>query len=133
MKKHSIKCATKNVTDPKQFLHDCDCDGYHTWDELYEHRVALFTALARLLKRQENAIGYVPLGESFVWRSKLHSDGKIFEGWFVMGIGKDNGEQITYHLPLSKWESTNFAETLEKAPEFDGHTSDDVLERIKKL
>ena len=41
-----------------------------------------------------------------------------------------NRKQITYHLPLSKWEETGFAETLEKAPEFDGHTPDDVLEII---
>ncbi len=32
-----------------------------------------------------------------------------------MGIGKEKGEQITYHLPLSKWDETNFAETLESA------------------
>ena len=69
-----------------------------------------------------------------VWRSKNHSDGEpAFGGtWFVLGINKEKGKQITYHLPMSKWDETDFAETLEKAPEFDGHTSQDVLERLKK-
>lgn len=56
-----------------------------------------------------------------------------FDGWFVLGYGYIEGEQITYHLPLSKWDECNFAKTLDKAPKFDGHTSEDVLERIKKL
>jgi hypothetical protein len=50
-----------------------------------------------------------------------------------MGIGKEKGKQISYHLPLSRWDETYFAETLDKAPEWDGHTSADVLERLKTL
>ena len=108
-------------------------DGYHTFDELYEHRITLFIALCLLFKRQENAIGFISASDSFVWRSKLHSDGTMFDGWFILGIGKEKGEQITYHLPISKWEETAFAGTLEKAPLFDGHTPEDVLSRLKKL
>lgn len=108
-------------------------DGYHTMDELYEHRFGLWITLARLIKRQENAIGHMPQGESFVWRSKLHDDGSEFEGWFVLGIGKKKGEIMTYHLPNIKWDEVSFAETLERAPEWDGHTAADVLERLKML
>jgi hypothetical protein len=68
-----------------------------------------------------------------VWRSKLHSDGSSFDGWFILGIGKEKGKQITYHLPTVRWDEVSFAETLEKAPEWDGHTPDDVLERLKAL
>ena len=70
-----------------------------------------------------------------VWRSKYHSDGELAFGgdWFVLGINKESGNQITYHLPIERWEETDFAETLDKAPEFDGHTPDDVLERLKRL
>ena len=50
-----------------------------------------------------------------------------------MGIGKERGEQITYHLPNSKWEQTEFAPTIDFAPNFDGHTSDDVLKRLSSL
>ena len=105
-------------------------DGYHTFDELYEHRVVLWIALCKILYADPQ---YQTGQKADVWRSKLHSDGTSFDGWFIMGIGRNKGEQITYHLPISKWEDTNFAETRDKAPEFDGHTSADVLERIKAL
>ncbi len=68
-----------------------------------------------------------------MWRSKAHSDGTTYDGWFILGIAKAKGYQITYHLPMSEWENTEFAETLETAPEWDKHTSADVLERIKTL
>ena len=51
----------------------------------------------------------------------------------MMGIDKKPGKQITYHLPIAYWDETEFAETLDLAPEWDGHTSDDVLERLRKL
>jgi hypothetical protein len=98
-------------------------DGYHTFAQLYEHRIILFISLCKIL----------PLNTLFVWRSKLHSDGSNFDGWFVLGMGKEKGKQITYHLPISKWNDCDFAETLEKAPDFDGHTSQDVLTRLQSL
>ena len=105
-------------------------DGYHTFDELYEHRIVLFIALCKILYADPQ---YQTGQKADIWRSKLHSDGTSFDEWFIMGIGRNKGEQITYHLPISKWDETEFAETREKAPEFDGHTSDDVLERLKNL
>ena len=97
-------------------------DGYHTFDELHDHRMTLFLALCRQLMRYSEQ-SYRP------WRSKLHGDGSAYEGWFIMGKRKEKGEQITYHLPLSGWEETGFAETLAHASEWDGHTSQDVLDR----
>lgn len=105
-------------------------DGYHTFGELYEHRVALFIALCRVTEMLEVEAG---MGSGKVWRSRLHSDGTSYEDWFIMGIGTGKGLQITYHLPIDKWNETYFAETLDKAPEFDGHTSEDVLNRLKSL
>lgn len=106
-------------------------DGYHTFEELYDHRITLFIALGRYLASFCTAL--VLPEDLRPWRSKVNGDGSTWEGWFVMGIGKEKGKQITYHLPLSRWEETDFAETLDQAPEFDGHTSEDVLERLKKL
>lgn len=102
-------------------------DGYHTFDELYEHRITLYIALARMHTNWHPSHAYP------VWKSKVHSDGSVWHGWFLLGIGTKAGEQITYHLPLDKWLECEFATTLDKAPEFDGHTSKDVLERIKNL
>lgn len=97
-------------------------DGYHTFNELYDHRIALWIALCRT-------------GDSrcLPWRSELHSDGSRIEGWFILGMCRSPGDQITYHLPMSKWEDCNFAVSISKAPEFDGHTPADVIERLNRL
>lgn len=102
-------------------------DGYHTFDELYDHRVALWIALCRKTAATTR--------ESWnpTWRTRLHSDGSSFEGWFVLGMFHEAGHQITYHLPDRQWERCDFARTLKHAPEFDGHTPAQVIERISKL
>lgn len=102
-------------------------DGYHSFDELYEHRIALYISFCRILQHN-NIMRY---DKPICWRSETHSDGTKWEGWFILGIAKASGHQITYHLPISEWNETEFAETLDKAPEYDGHTSSDVLERLK--
>lgn len=99
-------------------------DGYHTFDELYDHRIMNFILLCRSLAVDE----YAP-----IWRSKVHSDGKGWEGWFIMGINSEPGEQISYHLPMKYWDMTKFATEYDTAPPFDGHTSNDVLVRLEKL
>lgn len=95
-------------------------DGYHTFDELYEHRHALFISL--MLDNPEKS-----------WRAKCNDDGSSYEGWFVAGMILPTGD-ISYHLPLSKWERLDNSKikTTEKAPKFDGHTSADVIQRIDK-
>jgi hypothetical protein len=112
----------------------CNCDGYHTFDELYDHRITLFITVCRWfgVMAYEGCIRGTDC-QAQAWRSKAHHDGSVWDGWFILGIGKKKGEQITYHLPLSRWDETEFAETLEKAPEWDGHTPDDVLKRLKQL
>lgn len=105
-------------------------DTFHTMDELYDHRITLFIALGR---HMHELLGMENPGKFKMWRAKKHADGSIFDGWFIMGIGTEKGKQISYHLPLSRWDETEFAETLELAPEWDGHTSQDVLDRLKTL
>jgi hypothetical protein len=125
---HSPKCKE---TDPRYEAAVCDCDGYHTFDELYEHRIELFIALCKAYEKIGDEWGS---GGIEVWKSKKHSDGELAFGgtWFVLGIGTEKGEQITYHLPIAKWEEAP-GDILDKAPEFDGHTSEDVLNRLKSL
>jgi hypothetical protein len=98
-------------------------DGYHTFNELYEHRHALFLALLSC-----NA-GVLP-----TWMSIRHDDGASLQGWFVAGIRLPNG-MITYHLPDRLWEAckTTRAEVLEHAPKWDGHTSADVVKRLMEF
>lgn len=99
-------------------------DGYHTFGELYEHRIANYLVVCACM---------CLAGKGYVWRTLKHSDGSHWEGWFVLGISHSKGKQITYHLPMKYWESCEFVEIVEKAPEFDGHTSEDVLDRLALL
>ncbi len=138
MKEHATKCASltkhrysgdrRNGPGGDEMM-PCDCDEYHTFDELYDHRITLFIALCKSMKND--------LGDwRKVWRSERHSDGEICFGTgtqFIMGIGKEAGHQISYHIPFERWNETDFAETLNTAPKWDGHTSDDVLVRLKNL
>ena len=102
-------------------------DGYHTFDELYEHRIVNFMTVCKLLS-------VLPGEGGRVWISRKHSDGSEWEGWFIMGIDTEPGKQITYHLPISKWDECHLiGRSFEKAPEWDGHTSADVLKRLANL
>src|SRR5438094_395930 len=96
-------------------------DGYHTFDELYDHRITLFLALCR-------HIIFKPR-----WKALKHADGSSIDGWFIVGIGMEPGEQITYHVPLLRWPEAAFLQELDHAPPWDGHTAQDVLDRLKKL
>lgn len=130
-----IKAQVESYTDVS--------DGYHTIEELYDHRITLFIALCRsVFKNPMDAAKHEALrfGAAFVepislvWRSMTHGDDKpAYEGWFIMGIGMESGSQISYHLPISRWDETDFAVTLAKAPVWDGHTSADVLARLKNI
>ena len=93
-------------------------DGYHTFNELYDHRAALFAALCSCMKED-------------AWKSKQHEDGTMFDDMFIVGIQTKYG-QITYHYDLDKWDWFNVNE-LEHAPKFDGHTPDMVIKRLVKL
>ncbi|MBK8809441.1 MAG: hypothetical protein IPN69_01735 [Acidobacteria bacterium] len=120
---------TKEEKINEEIARGCDTnlisDGYHTFGELYDHRITVFIALCRKIVRYEPQRG--------VWRSRFHSDGSGAPDWFVLGIGTAAGEQITYHLPASRWDETGFARELERSPEFDGHSGADTLRRIAGL
>lgn len=99
-------------------------DGYHSFDELYNHRHALFLALAQKMSFMNT-----------VWVSDKLSNGEpVGEGWIIVGIHTQKGKQITYHIPDTfKNKITGFASWRAKAYEFDGHTSDDVLKRLVEM
>ena len=121
-KQHSMKC-------PKLYGKECTCDGYHTFEELYEHRIRLYIALCSQLVAASDELGQPDV----VWKSKTHSDNTKWDGWFIVGIFTKKGEQITYHLPDSYWEELSWIKTREKAPKYDGHTSEDVIRRLSAL
>jgi hypothetical protein len=57
----------------------------------------------------------------------------MFENMFIVGlVYPEVNTQITYHMDIDPyWELSNFIPELEKAPEWNGHTSNDVLEILR--
>lgn len=94
-------------------------DGYHTFGELYEHRIELWICILQQNWRD-------------AWRSRKHFDGSKYKGWFIAGLNKEVGKQMTYHLPLKYWHRLWLVDSQPKAPRFDGHTPVDVIKRLRE-
>lgn len=100
-------------------------DGYHTFNELYEFRKMYNVALFNEWHEQ---------GKYEVHKSLKHNDGNdcFGGGWFIVVAITPLG-QISNHYEIKDWDLFK-CESLEKAKyEFDGHTSKDVLFRLKNL
>lgn len=94
-------------------------DGYHTFNELYHHRAVLFSVI--VAKFADRA-----------WKSKLHADGTMYDGMFIVGIETPDG-QATYHYDVEPYWNLFRCKEVDRAPEWDGHTPDQAIERISKL
>ena len=94
-------------------------DGYHTFNELYHHRAALFSVIIKACSGK-------------AWKAKKHEDGSMYDGMFIVGVETPDG-QATYHYDIDPyWEMFKCRE-LEYAPKWDGHTPQEAIERIGKL
>lgn len=90
-------------------------DGYHTFDELYEHRHHLFLCLVRQMPSLKR------------WLIHDH-----FEGWDLIAVDLPLIGQISYHLPIRlRPHYRTFAWSSEPY-QWDGHTSEDVIKRLEK-
>ena len=94
-------------------------DGYHTFDDLYQHRHKLMMALA------------TARGDSS-FKTRLNDKGEAWDGWFILGINTEHG-QITYHLPDRLWEFLPHIKEVESNSDYDNHTPEDVLLRLVML
>ena len=96
-------------------------DGYHTFEELYTHRIYLFAVLCNT---------YADIS----WKSKKHYDEEnepMYNDSFIAGINTPLGE-ATYHVKLKYWNLFKVKE-LERAPKYDGYTPNDVLKRLLSI
>lgn len=98
---------------------DDTSDGFHTFSELYHHRAVLFSVIVR-----DHA--------DLAWKSRLHHDGTMYDGMFIVGIDTPDG-QATYHYDIDPYWNMFECKELDRAPEWDGHTSDDAIARISAL
>lgn len=94
-------------------------DGYHTFDELYEHRTVLLAVICKQFRPDR------------VWKSNKHHDGSMFDGMFIVGIDTDAGT-VTYHVDNKYRELFKFVRELEHAPKWDGSTPHDGLKYLCK-
>jgi len=86
-------------------------DGYHTFDELYEHRVLLYLNLC--LKDAKNCY----------WKQD-HKD------WFCLYWESPQG-QISYHLPNKYIDIAQKHFKHDEDHVFDGHNGELVLSRLE--
>lgn len=95
-------------------------DGYHTFNELYEHRHALFLKVMQML--------FLHGGSTWVDIDPNTPD------WFLAGFDSRNVGQVSYHLPMrllpvaQQWATPGY----QRRP-YDGYTADDVLRRLQAL
>lgn len=94
-------------------------DGSHTFDELYFHRMILFSIICKQNK-------------SKAWKSKLHEDGNMFDNYFIVGITTDKGD-YSYHYHEEYWEYFKEVKELEFAPKYDGHKPEDITRLLSLI
>ena len=94
-------------------------DGYHTFEELYLHRCLLFA-------------NFVLCHREISFKTKLNDRGEQWDGWFICGMDTKYG-QITYHLPDNYWDLLPKVAEQERNYGYDGHTSEDVANRLSAL
>ena len=92
-------------------------DGFHSFNELYEHRYVLFLSFAK--------------GNPGAFKTRRDDSGEEWSGWFILGINTRHG-QISYHLPEKYWDMIDVDE-VERNLDYDGHSASDVLERLLLL
>lgn len=94
-------------------------DGYHTFNELYHHRAVLFSVIVKAFPER-------------AWKARQHHDGTMYDGMFIVGIDTPRG-QATYHYDIDPYWDIFECPELERAPEWDGHTPEEAIDRIGKL
>lgn len=114
-------------------------DGYHSFEELYEFRLVLqallFNEWANIgLTEQINPTKPNPYDVHKSWR---HHDGEeCFAGgkhkWFIVVAITPSG-QVTNHYKAKDWSKFKVPAVIKAKYEFDGHTPQDVLIRLKEM
>ena len=92
-------------------------DGHHSFEELYYHRMVLFSIICN--QNRERA-----------WKSWLHADGSMYEDYFIVGITTPEGD-YSYHYHKDYWDKFKVSE-LKNAPAWDGHKPEEI-ERLYSL
>ena len=111
-------------------------DGYHTYDELYDFRKMYNSVLFNEWATQPvsfNIDGSIK-SKFDVHKSWRHNDGELCfgGGWFIVSAMLPTG-LISNHYKEEDWDLFQIPEVEKALYEFDGHTPQDVLIRLKSL
>lgn len=98
-------------------------DGYHTFKELYEFR---------LLYNAHLFNEWAKRGMYYVHKSTKHSDGEdcFGGGWFIVVASLPSGD-ISNHYEMKDWDLFR-CDIRPTAKEWDGHTAQDVAQRLRE-
>jgi hypothetical protein len=95
-------------------------DGFHTHNDLYRHRMVLHAHAVQ---------HWVSQGCEVVKSKRHHTGEPCMDGeWFIVVAHLKKG-QISYHYHRKYWDLFDVP-AVELPPPWDGHTSDDVYERV---
>lgn len=118
---YNVTKIVRPTVDEKDTDGDQVSDGFHTFEELYHFRM-LYHAYA--VREWDNQ------GLQVV-KSWNHSDGEpcFGGGWFVVVAELPDG-QVSNHYRQDYWDLFQ-CEAVPTPPKFDGHGTQDVLNRLK--
>lgn len=95
-------------------------DGYHTFDELYDFRMLYHAAFCN--SKPELSC-----------KSRVHSSGEACfgGGWFIVTTQLPTGQISNHYRDVNlNWDLFK-VRSVPQAPPWDGHTSADVVDRLK--
>lgn len=118
-----INSLIQNLGENKELV----SDGFHTFKELYDIRLAYNVALFNEWYKN-------PLCTINVHKSWRHHDGELCfgGGWFIVSAQLPTG-QISNHYEAIHWDKFCIPETEKALFPYDGHNTQDVIERLIKL
>lgn len=93
-------------------------DGYHTFNELYYHRMVLFSIICNTNKCS-------------AWKSWKHDDDTMYPDYFIVGIKTPKGD-YTYHYHKDYWYMFD-VNVIRRAPKWDGHKPEDITRLLSLL
>lgn len=117
--RNRIKNQLRALPDQTPPITGDTSDGYHTFNELYHHRAVLFSVIVKAFPDK-------------AWKARKHHDGSMYDGMFIVGIETPDG-LATYHYDIDPYWDVFGCSEVEFAPEWDGHTAAQAIERIGKL
>lgn len=135
--KEEVFKQAKQIENEQCKITEETSDGFHTFKELYNVRMALNAALfnqwagtsQRKWNEEKGCFETLPIND--VHKSWRHNTGELCfgGGWFIVCAKTPHG-QISFHYPASEWEYFNIPEVEKAKHKFDGHTTEQVISRL---